>query len=383
MAHAVPDVCLTGEDVMNETVDDLIVGGGLAGASCALALAGAGHRVVLLERESRVKEKLCGEFLGREALHYLEALDIDVTALGAAPIETLRLAAGGYVIDHPLGFTARGLSRRLLDAAVLARAKAIGADIRLGARVEALSQEGAGWCARLRGGESVVAGGAFLATGKHDLRGWKRPRGSRSPLVGLKQHWRLAGPQQAELQGAVELTLFPGGYAGLAPVEDGRANLCLLVSQSRFEAAGTRWDALLAGIRARAPVLDRRLNGAIPCEGRPLAVAAIPFGLLWQDGGGLWRLGDQAAVVPSFTGSGMAVALYSAGLAASCRLQGGTPDSYHRQLARALNGPLTRGMRLSPLMLHAPAQIAVVAAARLVPALIGWGIGATRLPVPS
>lgn len=383
MAHAVSDVCLAGEDVMNATVDDLIVGGGLAGAACALALATAGHRVVLLERESRVQEKLCGEFLGREALHHLDALDIDVTALGAAPIETLRLAAGRSVIEHPLGFTARGLSRRRLDAAVLARAKAVGADIRLGARVEALSHEGGGWCARLRQGESVVAGAAFLATGKHDLRGWKRPGRSRSTLVGFKQHWRLAGSQQAELRGAVELTLFPGGYAGLAPVEDGRANLCLLVSQSRFEAAGARWDALLAGIRARAPVLQRRLDGAVPCEDRPLAVAAIPFGLLWQDGGGLWRLGDQAAVVPSFTGSGMAVALYSAALAASGRLRGETPDRYHRRLARALRGPLTRGMRLSPLMLHAPAQIAVVAAARHLPALIGWGIGATRLPVTS
>jgi len=368
---------------MNKAVDNLIVGGGLAGAACAAALARAGHRVILLERDSGPQEKLCGEFLGSEALHHLEALGIDVTALGAATIETLRLAAGRFVVDHPLGFAARGLSRRVLDAAVLARARSAGADIRLGARVEGLARDGMGWCARLREGGSVSAEAAFLATGKHDLRGWKRPGTDRAGLVGFKQHWHLENTQREALRGAVEMTLFPGGYAGLAPVEDGRANLCLLVSRSRFDAVGGRWDTLLARICEQAPLLARRLGGASACEDRPLAVANIPFGLLRRDGGGLWRLGDQAAVVPSFTGSGMAVALCSAALAASCRLQGQTPDLYHRELARTLRGPLTRGMRLSPLMLHTPAQVAAVAAARIVPALIGWGIGATRLPVPA
>ena len=40
---------------------------------------------------------------------------------------------------------------------------------------------------------------AFLATGKHDLRGRKRPPGLQDDLVAFKQHWRLSPGQAAEL----------------------------------------------------------------------------------------------------------------------------------------------------------------------------------------
>ena len=48
-------------------------------------------------------------------------------------------------------------------------------------------------------------------------------------FIGFKCHFRLTPEQRAALAEHVEMTLFDGGYAGLEPVEGGRANLCLVV----------------------------------------------------------------------------------------------------------------------------------------------------------
>lgn len=358
----------------------LVIGGGLAGAAAAAQLAEAGRRVVVIERTPGPHDKVCGEFLSRETVLYLAALGIDVAALGAAPIETVRLSAGDVVASAPLPFPAQSLSRRLLDEAVLDRAAARGADIRRGVRVQALKQADGGWQARLDSGERIGSQAVFLATGKHDLRGWRRPPGPQPDLVAFKMHWRLAAGEAAALAGHVEISMFPGGYAGLEPIEGGHANLCLLVRQKHLFEQGRSWPRLLAAIRAASPLLDRRLGGAAACMPRPLALASIPYGYVLQAGESLFRLGDQAAVIPSFAGDGMAIALHSARLAARCHLQGDTAAEYRRRLVRDI-GP---GVRLASLLSHAlvrrSGQRILTSAARIQPHLIALVARATRVP---
>jgi flavin-dependent dehydrogenase len=65
--------------------DILIAGGGLAGSAAAIALARAGRRVTLLERETGPKHKICGEFISTEAQAYLRVLGVDPLALPARP----------------------------------------------------------------------------------------------------------------------------------------------------------------------------------------------------------------------------------------------------------------------------------------------------------
>jgi menaquinone-9 beta-reductase len=43
-----------------------------------------------------------------------------------------------------------------------------------------------------------------------------------------------------------------------------------------------------------------------------LAIASIPYGYVQNRSIGLWCIGDQAAVIPSFSGDGIAIALHSA-----------------------------------------------------------------------
>ncbi|MGA9866928.1 MAG: FAD-dependent oxidoreductase, partial [Acetobacteraceae bacterium] len=133
--------------------DTLIIGGGPAGASAAIRLARTGAAVTLVERTAGPHDKVCGDFLGGPALAALTDLGIDAAALGGAPIACVRLIAGTRLVEAPLPFPARGLSRRVLDEALLGVAAAAGASIRRGEAVRGLDA-------------ATGRGSVLLATGK-------------------------------------------------------------------------------------------------------------------------------------------------------------------------------------------------------------------------
>ncbi|MBS3961049.1 MAG: electron transfer flavoprotein [Sandarakinorhabdus sp.] len=311
----------------------LVVGGGLAGPAAATWLARAGRAVQLWERERLPAHKICGEFLSWEAQAALSDLGLDLDALGAVAIDRLRLVTAAQAATVPLGFTARSVTRRALDAALLDLAAAAGVDVQRGVTAREVAADGAVIASHAR----LKPDHLFVATGKHNLRGIGRDgRGTLNQQLGFKCYLRLSPGQRAELSGHVELILFEGGYAGLQMVERDAANLCFLVSPDRWHRAGGDFAALLACLGANVPHLARRLEGAVPLLDRPLAISGVPYGFLFRGGGAEpgWRLGDQAAVVPSFTGDGMSLALHSARLATEALLTGAGVESYYRRLGR-------------------------------------------------
>ncbi len=362
------------------TADLAIIGGGLSGGALALRAAGRGRRVVLVEREPGAHDKVCGEFLSREALLHLQALGLDPRALGGVPIDRVRLSAGRRTATAVLPFEGMGLSRRVLDAALLARAADAGATVLHGRRARALEPHHGGHRVRLDDGTLLDAAEAALATGKHDLRGWRRPPGRQDDLVGFKQHLRLDPGQRRALDGHVELTLFRGGYAGLQLVSDRQATLCLLVRRRRLATLGGTWDALLRAIGDEAPLLRCRLSGAEPLQPRPLTIAAIPYGLVANADDAVWRLGDQAAVIPSFTGDGMSIALHSAALCDVLLAAGARPTALGAAMRRDVAGQVRGATLLSRAAVHRPVQHAAVAIAALLPVLAARIAAATRIP---
>jgi flavin-dependent dehydrogenase len=368
---------------MTRRAQVLVVGGGIAGAALAARLARSGRDVLVVERRAAPHDKVCGEFIGGEAALLLNDFNIDLEALGAIRITAVRLCARDHGVAVPLPFAACSLSRRVLDEALLARASTCGAEVWRGAAVHALRRDAEAWVAALDGGgENIVAGDAFLATGKHDLRGWKRPPGRQNDLLALKQHWRLSPAQARALGSWVELFLFPGGYAGLAPIEDGLVNLCLVVRQRQFKKFDCCWDVLLDALRAAVPALRERLTAATPCGNRPLAIASIPYGFVQghSDSPCPWRLGDQAAVIPSFAGEGISIALHSARLAAETFLTDGDCARYQARLAADLAVRIRRATLISRLLVHPAGQALAMTATQLMPGLIGVVARHTRIP---
>lgn len=352
------------------TYDALVVGGGPAGAALAIELGRAGRSVALCEKELEPHDKVCGEFLSHEAGSYLARLGIDPEALGSVPIGRVRLAFGNRSITAKLPFRAQSLSRRVLDDALLKQAAAASVEVRRGQRVTALEGQAGGWLAVLDNGARLMAREAFLATGKHDLRGWKRPPGTQPDLIGFKMYYRLAPQQSDELNGHVELSLFPGGYVGLQPVEGGRANLCLLVRRQTFAGLGQSWIGLLACMTDHSDHLAVRLQDAESCLPRPLAIASIPYGYVAPAEDGPWRLGDQAAVIPSFSGDGMSIALHSARLAADHLLEGRSAMAYQAQLKRDVRKQIWMSTRISRALVTSTGQWTAMGLSRLAPRLM-------------
>jgi flavin-dependent dehydrogenase len=317
--------------------DVLIIGGGVAGCAAAIALAGKGRSVTLIEREPIPRHKVCGEFLSGEALEDLQALDIDFSELGAMPINYVRLAAARRAAEAPLPFQAASLTRRALDTALIAKATDTGVHVVRGRGVKALRRTSAGlWQATLEDGMSYEAPTTFLATGKHDLRGYGRPK-DKHQWVAFKMYYRLSRSQTAELQKASELTLYAGGYGGIQPVEDGLANFCCVIKRSYFARAGLRWESLIAKMQEDCPHLAMRLQGAEPQLDRPIAITHIPYGYLRRTTEeGLYCIGDQAAVIPSFTGDGISIALHTARRAASAYLAAESAPVFQAELRSAM-----------------------------------------------
>lgn len=315
----------------------LILGGGVAGCAAAIGLARRGQQVTLIEREPTPRHKVCGEFLSGEALEDLHALGIDVASLGAVRIEHVRLAAARRAAEAPLPFPAASLTRKALDTALLAAAVEAGVRVEAGRSVQSLQRTAAGtWQAELDGGSCREAATVFLATGKHDLRGHARPKDPQQ-WVAFKMYFRLSAAQTADLADASELMLYPGGYGGIQPVEDGIANLCCVVQRRFLERGGRRWENFLATMQEDCPHLAMRLKGAEPLLARPIAVSHIPYGYIRRTTeAGLYCVGDQAAVIPSFTGDGISIALHTARCATAAYLSGEPAPVFQAKLRSAL-----------------------------------------------
>ena len=161
----------------------------------------------------------------------------------------------------------------------------------------------------------------------------------------------------------------------------GCPNLCLLVGSARLQQHGNSWEGLLEHLLQTEPHLALRLANATPPVARPLAISRIPYGFVHtpseSDPPGIFRLGDQMGVIPSFTGDGMSIALHSAIVAATCHLAGEDAGTYHRRLRRDIAGQIRRAGALQHAAEAAPDWI--VRAARLWPGGLRLAARMTRV----
>ena len=258
--------------------DVVIIGGSLAGASCAMALRGEGIDVGVFEREQFPREKVCGEFLSPGSLRGLDRLGVldNVLAAGAVPVDRGRVRAGGRTIEIPFPAPALGFSRERLDALLAGRA-----GVEHGCPVESVRRDGGGFVTELSG----PSGSRFEVSSKVvvDAAG-KLSRFTRrlpSSQYGVGYH------EEGGNGSVLDFEFFDGGYGGSVSVEGDRTNSCFLVDRDQVERFRRKGGCVVTG-----RVAYRRV------------------------GGEYLAIGDAAGMVDPFCGEGMRHALESGLLAA-------------------------------------------------------------------
>ncbi len=352
-----------------------MVGAGPAGCAAAIVLARGGAKPLLVDRDAEAGDALCGGFLSWRTAQRLHGLGVDPETLGGHPIERLLLFGEGRPVEIALPQRAFGLSRKALDTALRESALAAGAELAIDTvrQVEGLHVTGRAheWRA-----ESL-----FLATGKHDLRGTARPRSAKDPALGLRVRLAPSSGLAKRLANTIELHLFDGGYAGIVLQEDGSANVCLAVRKSLIGEAGANPMELLARLAAGHPHFALRLEAGWR-EARVDTIGSVPYGWSAQaTEPGVFRLGDQAAVIPSLAGEGIDIALASGIAAAEAWLTGAAEaaPAYQQALHERVRGPLMWAGAAWGLAERPAITRLGLAAARLAPGLISRLVDATRL----
>jgi len=302
-----------------------IIGGGPAGAFAAAEAARRGLRVIIWERDRFPRDKVCGEFLSPESLPLLRE-HIPAALKRGAPIRHASFySRKGRCSSLNLPAEGLGLSRAVLDEALWRAAGKAGAECRQGQRIDGLqpcangSRNRGGWQVQPASGPSCRTERLLVACGR-----WWKLKGIESPAsslarpfcgewAGAKAHF--AGMARRE---SVEIYFFPGGYCGLAPVEDGRYNACCLIHRSLTRSAGGRgaedFSAWIERLAAH-PALKLRLQGAIQIS-PTLTTAPVHPERRDAERGGILFAGDSAGFVDPFTGDGISMALHSGRIAA-------------------------------------------------------------------
>jgi flavin-dependent dehydrogenase len=306
----------------SDLFDAAVVGAGPAGSAAATILAGGGRRVLLLEKDSFPRPKVCGEFLSSDALPNLARLGVREAVERAGPERIDRASIhwpGGRSLSFRLPAPAYGLSRLLFDDLLARGASNAGADTRFAARVTSVETESPR-VFRLRFSHALAqreVRSRFVigAWGRWDALDRKLDRGfqlSRSRYFGWSRDYE---GNTAGLAGQVRLYLFAGGYCGLSRVEGGRANLAGVVLESVLHLQQAGWEGVLARAKGSNPALAADLAPLTPGSTGFLGTGPVFFTAKPPSENGILMAGDAAGVIDPFSGEGQAGALASGILA--------------------------------------------------------------------
>ena len=307
---------------LTDNFDVIIAGAGPAGSSAAIHLARRGLRVLLVEQKKFPRPKLCGEFISPECRQHFEKLGVADAMSCAGPStisETVFYSTRGHHISVPsrwFGGPALGLSRAVMDDVLLRSAQDCGVSVIEGASIsEPLITQSAvtGVKLKLEHREQEYRAPITIdATGRARILTRKlTQRRSKPKLIAFKVHLR----NTRVAPGACEIYFYPDGYGGLSTIEGDVSNLCFIISAEQVKLHHSDPETVMRETVMKNQRAAFTLAHATP-ESEWLSASWESFGRQRPSPAkGLLAIGDSAAFIDPFTGSGMLMAFESGELA--------------------------------------------------------------------
>lgn len=297
---------------MQNSWDVIVIGAGVAGGLAAFDCARRGLRVLLVEKRSFPRWKVCGCCFNANAMAAVTAAGLPdlFCDQGAVPLDHLRLGWSGRTMNLPLpgGWA---LSRERFDQALVNAAIAAGATVRFqtGAVLEEMSS--AGRMVRLRpsGGapvERIQARVVLIAAGlQHQVLASSDPASSSSTSGSRLGAGCLISDDEGLFEsGAIHMAIGRSGYVGLVRREDGALNLAAAFDRAVVQSS--------SGVSHAAELVLRQAGFPLPHELETSRWQLTPALTRRADvfsGDRFLLLGDSTGYVEPFTGEGMAWAL--------------------------------------------------------------------------
>lgn len=306
--------------------DVIIAGAGPAGSSAAIHLAQRGISVLLVEQKKFPREKLCGEFISPECERHFENLGVADAMNFSGPAklsETVFYSTRGHHITIPStwfgGAAAFGLSRAVMDNVLLQRARACGVTVLESATINEPVRSGSGVLGvrvKINGDEHEYRAPLTIdATGRARILTRKIKTGeprSKPTLIAFKVHLRKTRVAPS----TCEIYFYPEGYGGLSSIEDDLSNLCFIISATAVKRYSSDPEHVVREMVMKNRRAAHTLEHAEPGS-EWLSASWERFGRQQPSPAkGLLAIGDSAAFIDPFTGSGMLMAFESAELAA-------------------------------------------------------------------
>lgn len=295
-----------------------VVGGGPAGAACALRLTQLGHDVLLVEREPMGRAHVC-ESLPAGVLPVLDLLGVRGAVESAGflrPQGAIVHWADGAQPMEPEGEPGFQVDRGRFDALLLQAAQAAGARLLQPAQALAPEEGEDGVLVPLRGGGVVRAKHVVLAHGRRGAPA-QGPR-----TAALYAYWDRdgargtgGGPEPLDPRTRVEAGA-EAWYWG-APLPDGRFNAAVFVDAARCAGLDAAWrEALYLRLLKDSPLLAACLagrgRGAVQaCDATPRLAAQLATRRVL-------KVGDAAFCIDPLSSQGVQAALRGAWQAAAC-----------------------------------------------------------------
>ena len=383
------------KEMIEQTTDILIIGGGPAGSTTALYLSQLGFDITLVEKKNFPREVLCGEFLSKEVTDVLKDLNLfdDFLALKPNKLNSFHaIDESGIELKSDLNFDAYAMKRSVLDLFLLNKARSKNVRVLQPAEVISIIKTSSDFISLIeedKGNKYQIKSRLVIAAyGKQNILDKKLGRdfvNKKSNLNGVKFHLPI-NMLRDSFSNEIRIYTDEELYCGMNQVSDTEMTVCFL--ENRKQSKIPSRERLIEVIKSNSHFQKAFSEDAVDYirTTNIYGTGNIYFGKREVVENGIVMVGDSARVIAPLAGDGIGMAMESSKLLFDIIKEYNFDDSnrdkiyslYRKQYEKIFHRRLTTAKIIQGIILNKRARITGFGLAKNYPSLLPYLIKFTR-----